>query len=189
MRSLSVGHDFRFGYRAGGDAAFLAKEAKSRLFHFSQTRPLKIKSQVISSTRIRELIEKGQLALAAKMLGRPVSVYGTVIHGRGRGKAVGFPTANLNPHHEALPPPGVYAAHGFLDKKKLKAVIHIGERPTFKDKEKSLEAHFLGFHRDIYGRDIELIFVKRLRSIKKFEHPVALASAIRRDILLTEQVL
>ena len=189
MKALSVGHDFCFGRRALGDAAYLESESKQSPFHFLQINPVKTGNGVISSTRIRELIEGGDLAKASQMLGRPVSVYGTVIRGRGRGKSVGFPTANLNPHHEALPPAGVYAAYGTLDGEKLKAVIHIGRRPTFKDKENTLEAHFLRFHRNIYGRDVELIFVKRLRSINRFTNSSRLASAIRNDIFKAKKFL
>ena len=189
MKSLSVGHDFRFGYKALGDSAYLEQSAAKKIFYFSQVAALKMGTDVISSTRIRSLIEKGELVKASKMLGRPVSVYGTVIRGRGRGRSLGFPTANLNPHHEALPPPGVYAAYGYLGATKLKAVIHIGERPTFKDREKSLEAHFLHFHKNIYGRDVELIFVKRLRSITPFKNPAALIEAIHKDIRQAREIL
>ena len=121
-------------------------------------------------------------------MGRPVSVYGRVVPGRGRGKFVGFPTANLNPHHETLPPSGVYAAWGYLNGKKLKGVIHIGQRPTFKDKERSLEVHFLNFHGDIYGREVELIFVRRLRGIRKFKNPTRLAEAIQADIRRAKRI-
>ena len=189
MKSLSVGHDFCFGYRALGDAFYLREQSARLGFHFSQAGPLRVNGEVISSTCIRERIEAGDLSGAAEMLGRPVSVYGTVIHGRGRGKSVGFPTANLNPHHEALPPAGVYAAYGYLDGQKLKAVIHIGQRPTFHDREKSLEAHFLRFHKKIYGRDVELIFVKRLRPIAMFDSPKHLASAILADISKAKKLL
>ena len=115
------------------------------------------------------------------MLGRPVSVYGTVVRGRGRGRSLGFPTANLNPHHETLPPSGVYAAWGFWNKMKLKGVIHIGQRPTFDDREKSLEVHFFDFHRNIYGQELELAFAGRLRPIRKFKDRPALIQAIQKD--------
>ena len=189
VRSLSVGEDFRFGRGAEGNAEFLSQKAKQKGFALFLVSPLKEGSQVISSTRIRHLIEKGRLREAEKMLGRPVSVYGTVKHGRGRGKSVGFPTANLNPHHETLPPPGVYAALGFLGGKKLRGMIHIGERPTFQDKEKSLEVHFLDFHRDIYGRELELIFISRLRSVRRFKDARALGQAIRKDVLKAKKAL
>ncbi len=181
MLSLSVGHDFRFGHQGLGTTAYLAERSKMIGFRLSVFKPVRIQRKIISSTSIRRLIESGRLAKAAQMLGRPVSVYGTVVHGRGRGEALGFPTANLNPHHETLPPSGVYAAWGYLNKKRLRGVIHIGERPTFQDRERSLEVHFFDFHRTIYGKELELIFVKRLRSIRRFPTREALKKAIRDD--------
>ena len=182
MKALSVGDDFRFGRFAAGDKDYLKKEARSHGFKLFLTKPLKNRGVVVSSTRIRQLIEKGDLSRAAQMLGRPVSVYGTVIHGRGRGRSVGFRTANLDPHHETLPPPGVYAARGIVGKKKLKSVVHIGERPTFKDKEKSVEVHFLDFHGDLYGKEIELFFLGWLRGVRKFSSAKQLAGQIALDI-------
>ncbi len=181
MKSLSVGADFRFGFRGLGNARFLSKESKRLSFGLSLASSLKVHGGVVSSTRIRRLIEKGDLKRAERMLGRPVSVYGTVVRGRARGRTIGFPTANLNPHHETLPPNGVYAARGFLDQTKLKGVIHIGKRPTFHDRQKSLEVHFFNFHKNIYGLEVELFFIARLRAIKKFKSREALAAAIQKD--------
>ena len=183
MASLTVGHDFRFGKKALGDHNFLlerAKDSGTRLFLIPA---LKLDDEIISSSHIRLLIEAGELEKASRMLGRPVSVMGTVEHGRGRGKLIGFPTANLNPHHEALPPAAVYSVYGYLNKKKLRGVLHIGKRPTFDDNEKSLEVHFLDFHRNIYGWNTELIFVKKIRDIRRFASPALLAKAIGQDIL------
>lgn len=189
MRSLCVGHDFCFGNHAAGNGEYLKKEAAQRSFALSIVPAVRSGRETISSTRIRELIETGQFPKAEKMLGRPVSVMGTVVRGRGRGRSVGFPTANLNPHHEILPPGGVYA--GFVCRKgrELSAVIHIGERPTFSDSEKSLEAHFLGFHGNVYGEDLELVFVKKIRSTQKFSSSAALAEAIARDIAKARKIL
>ena len=113
MKSLTVGENFRFGFKGLRGANYLKQESKQTGFGLSLVQPLKIHSQIISSTRLRRLIERGYLKKSEKMLGRPVSVYGTVVRGRGRGRSLGFPTANLNPHHETLPPNGVYAAWGF----------------------------------------------------------------------------
>ena len=181
MKSLSVGVDFRFGFRGLGNAKFLSEESKRLGFRLSLAPPLKVDGAVISSTRIRRLIEKGDFKKAERMLGRPVSVYGMVVRGRGRGRSIGFPTANLNPHHETLPPSGVYAAWGFLNQTKLKGVIHIGQRPTFHDRQKSLEVHFFNFHKNIYGLEVELFFISRLRAIKKFKNREALVRAIQKD--------
>ncbi len=188
-RMVSVGSDFKFGCRGLGDTAFLLKRAKSDGFKVTLTKPLRFEKKPISSTRIRRMIERGELSRASLMLGRPVSVFGTVVRGRGRGKKLGFPTANLNPHHEALPPPGVYAARGFLGEKLLKGVIHIGQRPTFKDRQRSLEVHFFNFHTTIYGRELELIFVEKLREIRRFESPLKLAKAIQEDSIKAIKIL
>ncbi len=189
MRSLAVGHDFRFGYQGRGDTDFLRERAGERDFGLRVVPPLKYGRSIISSTRIRRLIERGQLKTAARMLGRPVSVYGTVVAGHGRGRKIGFPTANLNPHHETLPPSGVYAAWGYFDGRRLKGIIHIGERPTFNEKERSLEVHFLEFNEDIYGREVELIFVMKLRNIRHFSSPKLLAGAIKRDAQKAVKIL
>jgi riboflavin kinase/FMN adenylyltransferase len=182
MRSLSVGRDFRFGRQAKGDRFYLAGQSKKAGFDLFLSPALSFCGKAISSTRIRQLIEEGDLKQASKMLGRPVSVSGTVVHGRGRGKKVGFPTANLDPHHETLPPAGVYAAVGRLGGRLLKGMVHIGHRPTFGDKQKSLEVHFLDFHRNIYGRDIELVFLAKLRPVRSFPDGKALARQIQTDI-------
>ncbi len=188
-QSLAIGFDFRFGFGGKGNAAFLKERCKvfHRRFHLMPA--FKVAGQTVSSTRIRQSIEKGELEKAGAMLGRPVSVMGTVVHGEGRGKALGFPTANLNPHHEALPPAGVYAAYGYLAGKKLRAVLHLGKRPTFGDKQATLEAHFLNFSKDIYGQTVELIFVKKIRPIEKFSTPALLGKAIARDILQAKKHL
>ncbi len=182
MKSLSVGRDFRFGYQALGDSRYLLQQSKKLRFGLFLSAPLSFRGRVISSTRIRRLIEAGNLKQASSMLGRPVSVSGTVVRGRGRGRSIGFPTANLNPHHETLPPTGVYAAVGVLDGRVLKGMVHIGQRPTFGDKEKSLEVHFLNFHRNIYDREIELIFLEKLRAVRDFPNQQALAKQIQKDI-------
>ena len=182
LGALSVGYDFRFGTRGLGDLEFLRAKACERNFLLSVCRPLKYGKQIISSTWIRRLILSGDLRTASLMLGRPVSVYGTVIHGRGRGRASGFPTANLNPHHETIPPDGVYAVWGELGGRCLKGMLHIGARPTYGEGERSLEVHFLDFSGDIYGKEVELIFLKRLRPIRKFDNPAELTRAIRKDI-------
>jgi riboflavin kinase/FMN adenylyltransferase len=145
--------------------------------------------KIISSTRIRRLIASGRLEEASRMLGRPVSIYGDVVRGRGRGRRLGYPTANLNPHHETLPPPGVYAVKGLLGRRALKGVVHIGQRPTFAEKDASVEAHFIGFHGDLYGREAELFFVQKLRPIRRFSGPLALKKAIQKDIAAARAVL
>lgn len=189
MRSLSVGHDFRFGRDGAGDLVYLRARSRELGYMLSVATPLKYGGKIVSSTRIRRLIDRGRLREAAAMLGRPVSVYGDVVRGRGRGKKLGFPTANLNPHHETMPPSGVYAAWGDLGGKKVKAVVHIGARPTFGEHDRSVEAHFLNFSGNIYGKEIELLFMARLRLINRFKSQSDLIHAIDRDIQKASNLL
>lgn len=189
MRSLWAGHDFRFGRFGAGDGAYLRGESKRKKFGLHLIPAVRSRGRIISSTRIRSLIASGRLDEASRMLGRPVSIYGDIVRGHGRGKRLGFPTANLNPHHETLPPAGVYAVKGVLDGRTLKGVVHIGQRPTFSEKDASVEAHFIGFHGDLYGREAELIFVRKLRPIRRFSGPQALKDAIQKDIAAARAVL
>ncbi len=189
MTTLAVGHDFRFGHRALGTTAYLREQSRIRSFKLFVCPPLKWKGRIISSTAIRRRIESGDLRQAAAKLGRPVSIYGTVVHGSGRGHGIGFPTANLDPHHETLPPDGVYAVTGDLNGKKLKGVLHIGKRPTFGLKKRSVEVHLFDMKKDLYGREIELFFVKKLRGIRRFKNAQALGAAIRKDIRLARMCL
>ena len=181
VKMLAVGHDFRFGRGARGTTRYLAACSRRLGFKLFVCPPVKQKGRVISSTAIRRLIERGHLKQAEKMLGRPVSVYGTVVRGRGRGRTLGFPTANLDPHHETLPPEGVYAVRGELDGKHLKGVMHIGKRPTFGERDKRVEAHLFDWKRPLYGRELEFFFVRKLRPTRHFKGPAELIRAIRSD--------
>jgi len=189
MKAIVVGSDFRFGAHGEGDSIFLKDRAEKIRFEAHLVEAAKSGRSVISSTRIRKLIAGGFLKKAGVMLGRPVCIYGDVVRGHGRGTRLGFPTANVNPHHEALPPPGVYAARGYLGRHPLSGVIHLGKKPTFKDNEPTVEVHFFHFHKNIYGKELELAFLKKIRGTKRFESPSALTLAIRRDIGKARQIL
>jgi riboflavin kinase / FMN adenylyltransferase len=182
MRFLGVGHDFRFGKGAQGTVGYLRARSKALGFRIFECKPLKQRGHVISSTAIRRRIEQGRLKEAATMLGRPVSLYGTVIRGHGRGRKIGFPTANLDPHHETLPPEGVYAARGDAASKRIRGVVHIGKRPTFGEKEPSVEVHVFDWKKPLYGREIELFFIRKLRPVRRFAGSSELVRAIRTDI-------
>lgn len=181
-RAVCVGHDFRFGRQGLGDAALLRDWARSTGRRVWIEPPYKMGGEVVSSTLIRGLVLRGQLGRAARLLGRRVSVYGNVVRGHGRGRRIGFATANLDPHHETLPPPGVYAAWGSVRGRRIGAVVHIGQRPTFAEKDPSIEAHFLRRQPRLYGQSVELEFVRKLRDINKFESIQELTRAIRKDI-------
>lgn len=183
IKALVVGKNFLFGFKKEGDFLLLKRMSKKYGFRLYGIKPVKMKASYISSTRIRKEIEEGNLKNASLMMGRPVTVLGSVIKGRSVGRRIGFPTANINPHHEAIPPSGVYAVDVMVQKKLFKGVLNIGTRPTFgKDKESAIELHILNFKKDIYGKDVEIIFKRKIRDEKKFPSIEALRRQIEKDI-------
>ena len=147
--------------------------------------PLEFEGEITSSTTIRKHIIQGNLQKAKGMLGRRVSVFGTVIKGSGRGKGLGFPTANLNLHHEIKPPSGVYATKVFLEGREYKAITNIGTCPTFgestRNDEPVVEVHIIGFDESIYGKDLEVQFLFKLREETRFESADELKLQLERD--------
>lgn len=188
-RAFVLGFDSKFGRgRAGGP------ELLRRMGYPVTVVPKVVVGQRgVSSTVIREAVELGDLEGAARMLGRPVTVFGEVVGGRGLGRTLGFPTANLDLHHELHPPTGVYACRAHLlargdghdVESSWPAVANIGFRPTVagqRPEEPAVEVHLLDFDGDLYGRPIELEFVKRLRSEERFDGLDALREQIARDV-------
>lgn len=183
IKTLVVGRNFLFGCKERGNFTLLKRMSKEYGFRLFGVKPVKLKGKDISSTRIRRAIEKGNLKDASLMLNRPVVVFGTVMKGRSLGKKLGFPTANINPHHEAIPPRGVYAVIVEMHRKSYNGLLNIGTRPTFgNDKKEILELHILNFKKDIYGKDVEIIFKRKIRDEKRFNSIEALQAQIRSDI-------
>lgn len=187
---IIVGEDFNFGKDKTGDVNLLKKLSSS--YHYKLRKiPLRIlKGQIISSTFIRDLIIKGNLKRASKFLGRPVSVLGKVTHGSRRGKHLGFPTANIDYKHEVLPPSGVYAVCIKYEKNKFFGVSNIGFRPTFRNKNRKVivEVHIVNFDKNIYGKNVEVEFIKRIRNEKKFTKETSLVSQINKDISKVKRI-
>ncbi len=149
-------------------------------------------SGVISSTEIRKLIEVGNVVEAARLLGHPYSLSGPVVHGDGRGKRINVPTANIAYSHEKMiPAKGIYACWAYLNDEKYPAAINIGTNPTFTpDKHTpNVEAHLLDFQREIYGEDLQLEFVARLRDELKFDSVDVLVEQIWKDVEETKRIL
>lgn len=181
-----VADNFYFGRGAGADAKRLEEIGRRCGFRVTVLPMVKYGGRAVSSSRIRSLITAGRIAQASKMLGRPVSILGTVVKGSGRGRFLGFRTANIDPHHEAIPPSGVYAVRVKVRGRLYKGVLNIGTRPTFfyKDTrtyERTIEVHIFDFAYDIYGKDAEILFVRRLRPEKHFSDPSRLAAQIKKD--------
>jgi riboflavin kinase/FMN adenylyltransferase len=182
-----VGEDFRFGRSGQGNSAFLKRFGRPLGLDVKIVRPLKYKGRAVSSSLIRQAILSGRLDFAKRLLGRPPGILGTVVKGNSRGRTLGFPTANINPHHEVVPPSGVYAVKVRIGDRQYRGVLNIGSRPTFygpakQDREPTIEVHIFDFSGRIYGEVAEVLFVRRLRPEKRFLNKTALTAQIKKDI-------
>ena len=137
---------------------------------------------MVSSSLVRELIETGKVEKAAEYLGRPYSLAGPVVKGFKTGRKIGFPTANIDTRHVQVPGTGVYAVYIIRENRRFPGVVNVGFNPTFHRDKLVVEVHILNFDGDIYGREIEMIFIKRLRDEIEFRSADELAAQIAKDI-------
>lgn len=181
-KAVVVGHDFRFGRNARGNFDTLKQLAPKFGFTIEQVPPLLMDGERVSSTLIRERLLVGDLEKAEAFLGRPYSLVGTVVPGRHIGSTLGFPTANIQPHHSAIPAQGVYICEARIDGATHPAAVNIGVAPTIRNEDLTIEAFIIDFTGNIEGREIELVFRKRLRNEIKFPSVQALIEQIHRDV-------
>lgn len=188
VKSLVLGFNCHFGKDREGNIALVRKLANDYGFAVYGCSPEIYRGQVISSTAIRQAIQGGLLEKAQGMLGRPVSIMGTVVEKSGRGRVLGYPTANLNLHHEVRPPRGVYGTKVHWKGQEYLALTNIGLRPTFAkesfasdDETLEIEVHILDFREDIYGRDLEVQFLFKIRDEIPFKTTDELKAQIERD--------
>ena len=191
MKELIIGTSFSFGRNKEGNISLLKKLAKENKFKILEIDKIKDEhNRRISSTHIRGLIHNAELEKAANLLGRYPTFIGKVHKGKGRGDITGFHTANVKTEDKAsIPKNGVYAGYVEVDKIIKKAVICIGSSPTFKDKTKQIEAHIIGFNKELYGKQISVAMAKRIREIKWFKSPKDLSKQIEKDIEKAKKVL
>lgn len=184
-KSIYIGNNFRFGFLARGDASLLYRLSKVHNFAVRVFDIICIGRKPVSSTNIRNLIKKGHLRSAKELLGRRVSIFGEVVKGASWGKKLGFPTANINPHHEVIPPSGVYAVKVKFENKIFHGACYIGKKPTFLRRrvKNSVEVFIFNFKKNIYGKDIEIEFIKRIRPDHKFASKELLAQQIEKDVI------
>jgi riboflavin kinase/FMN adenylyltransferase len=184
IRSICVGDDFTFGHRRDGHVALLKRLGQELGFAVQGMEAVLMEGQVVRSTRIREAIASGDLLRASRMLGRPYATAGIVLRGDQLGRRLGFPTANLDASGLVLPPNGVYAAHALWHGTIHLAAVNIGVRPTFNQPApaRRVEAHLLDFEGDLYGQEIELEFVEKVRDEAAFASLDALKAQIARDV-------
>ena len=189
-RHLVLGYDFALGKDREGNATRLTEIGQELDYAVEVVSALSDESGVISSTEIRKLISTGNVAEAARLMGHPYSLHGPVIHGDGRGKRINVPTANIGYSHEKMiPANGIYACWAYLQGERYRAAINIGINPTFTpDKQiPNVEAHLLDFDAEIYGEDVRLEFVARLRDELKFDSVDALVEQIWKDVEETKK--
>jgi len=190
VRRIVVGPDFHFGHRAEGDVQTLRARAARDGFVVEVVQPIKFDGEIVSSTRIRNLLLAGDVEKAARLLGRPFVVRGRVVHGAKRGRALGFPTINLAlPPERLLPRDGIYAMWAEMGEGRFKAAASLGVRPTFGGGERVLEAFLLDFSGELYGEEVEVSIIKRLRDEKAFASPAELSAQIARDVEETKRAL
>ncbi len=202
-KEICLGFNARFGHDRTGDSCLMKSLAEKERIGFLEAPPIRIGREVVSSTLIRKMILAGDFEQAQKMLGRPYSFFGQAVQGHGRGRRLGFPTINLDVHSEVLPPQGVYAVWAEVvrcqftelregvqefssgtTKRKLKAVMNYGVRPTFENDSLPIpEIHFLDAYSHEDGKNLfEITFGRWLRSEKRFENEAALKRQIEHDI-------
>ncbi len=183
LREICVGHEWAFGKDRAGNLALLDRLGHELGFDEVGVPAVELDGEVVSSTVIRAAIEQGDLAKAARLLGREYSILGTVKRGAQLGRKLGFPTANLAAHNEQLPPNGVYSVDVNLDGRVWRGVANIGVRPTIEHAtgERLLEVHVLDFSGDLYGVDLEVVFRRFIRAEQKFPSLDTLRAQIAAD--------
>ncbi len=182
-KEVYLGKGFAFGKDRRGNIELLKKMGRELGFVADEVPEVSLRGQRISSSRIRDLLIQGRVNLARRMLGRPYGVEGQVIQGDGRGRTLGFPTANLSTHNRVIPKRGVYATAVLIEGKWLRSITNVGMRPTFKQGSDILiETHIFDFESDLYGDVLRVRFLHRIRDEKKFENVDKLKNQINRDI-------
>ncbi|MCX7714613.1 MAG: bifunctional riboflavin kinase/FAD synthetase [Clostridia bacterium] len=189
IRAVSVGYDYKFGYKASGDANRLYEIGKKLKFEVLVSDAICLDGKIVASTLIRQLLEEGDVENAAKFLGRNFFIRGVVSSGLQNGRRMGLPTANIDYNPRLfLPAEGVYAAVTYVGGKSCKSVVNIGKNPTFGGKKVTVESHIIDFEDNIYGKNIRVDFIKRIRGEIKFSSLEELKKQICRDIESAKEI-
>jgi riboflavin kinase/FMN adenylyltransferase len=186
-RWVTVGYDFTFGRNRTGSPSMLVEVGRELGFEVDVVPPLLRGGLIVSSTRIRELLLGGRVREAEELLCRPYRMSGPVVTGAGRGKNLGFPTANIRFTQELVPLPGVYVVDVEIDGVLRRAVANVGFNPTFGENSLGLEVHVMDFHRDIYGEEIAVFFRDRIRDERKFKNVQELVRQIEKDVQFSRE--
>ncbi|MFH1037771.1 MAG: bifunctional riboflavin kinase/FAD synthetase [PVC group bacterium] len=191
LAHLVGGGNWRFGAGNRGDAVLLGRIAESNGLGITAVDPVTWEGEPISSSRIRRAVADGDLRSVHAMLGRPFQVIGRVRHGHQIGRRLGFPTANIQPDEVLLLPAGIYATLTLVDGGEYPSVTYIGRRPTFEDTggDQFIEVFIMDQELDLYGRELEVSFIKKIREDKMFDSPEALSRQIARDVEEARSIL
>jgi riboflavin kinase/FMN adenylyltransferase len=188
VHKIIIGYNYRFGRGQKGDAQALKNAGKVFDFGVEVVEPFKVGQTIVSSSKIRNLIQRGEVEGASKLLGRDYPIIGKVVEGEKRGQTLGFPTANLEISDELYPKVGVYAVEVGWHQQRFNGLANVGFNPTFSSGQTeqegrfSLEVYILNFHQEIYGEEIQVNFKKRIRGEIRFDSPSLLIHQIQKDI-------
>jgi riboflavin kinase / FMN adenylyltransferase len=191
VQELVIGHDHGFGRGRSGDAETLRRLGDEFGFAVDVVPPVQVDGEAVSSSRIRRAVAAGEMGAAERGLGRPYGLRGVVVRGDGRGRQLGFPTANLGglDSEKLHPPPGIYAVRGVTRGGVYDGALHLGPRPTFQGAPPSIELHLMDFEGELYGEEVRVDFVLRLRDVLPFATVDALVEQMREDVVRAREVL
>lgn len=181
-RAMVEGPNFFFGKDRAGDIEVLRSLCAASDITLEVVQPLTVGTEYVSSSRIRRLIEAGEVGQAAQMLTRPYRIRGMVTHGAGRGAKLGFPTANIDAIDTILPAIGVYAGWAFFGNERWPAAVNIGPNPTFGEDRLKVEAHLIGYSGSLYGQPLEVDFLARVRETRRFASVEELQQQLASDV-------
>jgi riboflavin kinase/FMN adenylyltransferase len=188
VKEVIIGYNYHFGKEQKGNAQTLIDAGKVFHFEVQVVEPFRIEQTIVSSSKIRDLIQRGEVEGASRLLGRDYLMIGKIVEGAKRGQALGFPTANLEISDELYPKPGVYAVEVERRQQRLNGLANVGSNPTFfsaqdgKGRPISVEVYILNFNRNIYGEEIQVNFKRRIRDEVRFESSSLLIEQIKKDI-------
>ncbi|MBF8983044.1 bifunctional riboflavin kinase/FAD synthetase [Lutibacter sp. B2] len=183
MAYCIVGFNYKFGYKAQGNVELLEKFKNEYSYDLMVIKALNIQEQVISSTKIREFIRSGNIRKANLFLGRKYSIVGKIVHGKSNGRKFGFPTANIKLDSTLiLPSEGVYFTKSILCNKIYNSITNVGFNPTIGSESINVETHILDFDQDIYGKEIEVFFIEKVRDEMKYSSTNDLIAQLHKDI-------
>lgn len=188
-QEVVVGYDCAFGKDRAGDKQLLKEFGKNYGFIADVVEPYKLDGDIVSSTRTRAAISRADLDLVRVLLGRLYSVSGVVVPGKGIGHKMGYATANLQLEDQALPPDGVYAVQAKVAGRQFDGILNMGSQPTFGENDFRVEVHLLDFAGDLYGQNIEIFFVKKIRKEITFAGLAELSDQIRKDEVIARTIL